>query len=1105
MTQQRRRANKLLIIVGLVTLVFGLWLLVSYYGAASQAAVVAGIAAVLSLLVTVLGYLRDSQRPPLQLQELADDLANTVRSQWLDEAKARRLRDPKVLPLTWTAADPALGDDPAAVVGPGSPGLPLRLRLDGRLDGSFDKVACQLAAGYGQIPSGRLVVLGEPGAGKTVLAILLTLGLLDNTSRTPAARVPVLLTAASWDPVTESMDAWVVQTLATSYYGGRPEIPRLLHDRGLLLPILDGLDELPESSRRSAVRAVNQSIGAEHPVVVTCRFAEYEDVIEGGIPALHRAPVVGVSPLSAEDVIVYLKAVAWPDVTDWKAVYDHLKEMPSSPIATALSTPLMVSVARRVYQRCGGDPTELLNTTKFGNRHAVEDELLSRIIDAAYSPDRLPSGEPIAGTGGKWEADQARRWLRFLARYLHQHRERDLAWWQLSERLISPWIAPLIGLGIGTVLMVLVTVWVYFLASAEEANSDRFLTSLAVGAGVGAAFALLAILAWFTGTGRSPGRPSLSRRGSLSRLRRGFVSGLVLTAFIAVPGLLFTALLISVSNDWSISDVQNYWSGLMIAGALAILFGLALAAHSWFDAPPARSAEASPLGFVQQDRRSSLYGSLAAGGILGVGASLALAAGMVAASLTTTGLAGGWSGGPMPVSLAVDQAVSGFKTDDDVYEMVGALFVLPAMIFTLLVLLSRAWPRFLVARLDLAVRGRLPLRLMGFLADAREQEVLRQSGGTYQFRHIRLQEWLANQPPDADRTPEAARRARRVRRGVLAMVTAVVLAGGASLISVLPHDSSRETILGASADVVFSRDDTWLARTSFDRDEHEFLTHVWELGKDGDRKVLHAGRVLTMAFSSDGSHLTTVSKSDGDSGVNSEYTLQLERWDVRTGQRVGTTTEIRGAQPVMGFTPHGDVLATLESRATEKIQTLRGRRWDTTTGEEIGKPVEFRTGPGIPVAFSPDLAYLMVGSIPLNGSLGLWNSATGHEIPIKYFTLHENFVFGSKSDGGLLLADRDGTIRVWDIIKGRQLRSGIPAGGSGAIRIGPGGRTLAVAGDEDARSWRCHNLDSGYESAPHTGHTRPISDMVFSHDGRSLATSSTDGTTRLWDVPEECR
>jgi len=46
---------------------------------------------------------------------------------------------------------------------------------------------------------------------------------------------------------------------------------------------------------------------------------------------------------------------------------------------------------------------------------------------------------------------------------------------------------------------------------------------------------------------------------------------------------------------------------------------------------------------------------------------------------------------------------------------------------------------------SLAFHRRLPWAPMSFLADADKKGVLRQAGAVYQFRHIELQHWLANQ------------------------------------------------------------------------------------------------------------------------------------------------------------------------------------------------------------------------------------------------------------------------------------------------------------------------------------------------------------------------
>ncbi|MFJ5730948.1 hypothetical protein [Streptomyces paradoxus] len=168
---------------------------------------------------------------------------------------------------------------------------------------------------------------------------------------------------------------------------------------------------------------------------------------------------------------------------------------------------------------------------------------------------------------------------------------------------------------------------------------------------------------------------------------------------------------------------------------------------------------------------------------------------VVSADLVIMAVATGWSHEPI-----IEEAVAGLAFDD----LGGGLLVTMSLcgagtILALLVLLTKAWPRFLLTRLVLAAQRRLPWRLMGFLADARRRQLLRQSGGTYQFRHVRLQERLASRSLAEDREPPDPSVVTRRRRRLTVTVAVVIVALCLILSKALPIDTSQATsIAGAS-------------------------------------------------------------------------------------------------------------------------------------------------------------------------------------------------------------------------------------------------------------------------------------------------------------------
>ena len=76
--------------------------------------------------------------------------------------------------------------------------------------GSLDTIATD----YRKIPSGRLVVLGEPGSGKTILSMRLLLDFLN--IRTKVEPVPVIFSIGPWNPAVSLRD-YLTKCLTRDY------------------------------------------------------------------------------------------------------------------------------------------------------------------------------------------------------------------------------------------------------------------------------------------------------------------------------------------------------------------------------------------------------------------------------------------------------------------------------------------------------------------------------------------------------------------------------------------------------------------------------------------------------------------------------------------------------------------------------------------------------------------------------------------------------------------------------------------------------------------------------------------------------------------------
>jgi len=779
----------LLALAGCVLL---LGVLLAEKGVRDAAAVAGLLSAVLALSAPVFPLFRWWRRgttvPVLtadHVSQARETLVGVIAGQWHQEALARSLGDPEPMPVHWRLTERTVMDHS-------------RLVMAGRLSfaGRSDRIGL-LAKEFRRLRRRRLVILGGAGSGKTTLAVQLLLELL--ASRQAGEPIPVLFSLAGWNPIKRPhLHRWLAARLVEDYPSLRAfgaDVARALAEQGQILPILDGLDELPAARRPEVIAALNASLTDADQLVLTSRTVEYGTTVREAHDVLTAAAVIEPEPLTPVQAAEYLKHCLPPEPgSSWLQVLDQLRAGTAGHLATALATPLGLWLLRTVYITPRADPAALLRSDAINDPSTMHAHLFDQLIPAVLAA-RPASRNPtdVFRPRRVWNPNDVRHWLSYLAHHLDQTRTRDLLWWHIARRTLTRRAFGLIsglafGLTLGLVGAVvfglLEVLWFQqpgsgyvFRNGAVASQTEEIVIGLAGGLRFGLAVGLANGMAFGLAV-------RLTRRGVL-----GLMIGLAVGLLGALAGSLVYRLLGGSGQAVDTLLVQ-------IAGLVGGLVG-ALAGRRWLTDEPAYA------NLQLMHRAEVLTRNLAGGLLLGlmVGPPVALVIGLadeLVGQLRNglfTGLAGvtDSEAADLPSHLALGLAVgltvgltagllkwagtpnrlSWASTPDSTYKATHMLTVLQVLLVGLAVglafglvdpgglssglliglvvglpgglamLSSGAWLSYILALIWLAAFRQLPLRLMSFLADAHRLGLLRTTGPAYQFRHAEFHDHLA--------------------------------------------------------------------------------------------------------------------------------------------------------------------------------------------------------------------------------------------------------------------------------------------------------------------------------------------------------------------------
>jgi hypothetical protein len=671
------------------------------------------------------------------LAKTADELAEAVEQHWRFEEERRKIQDPVPLPVRWETADEALMDHWVNICLARAGETADPLDLAGGLD--------QVADVYRRIPSGRLVVLGKAGSGKTILSMRFVLDLLE--TRTPGEPVPLIFSVGSWNPAIDSLKDWLSGQLIRDQPGlatvgaNGETLAAALVGKELILPVLDGFDEIADGLHLAALWELSATA---LPLVLTSRSDEYAAAV-AGTRGLTRAAAVELNNLTLDGMAEYLlRSSPRNAMPEWHHVLTELRRNPDIPasanLTSVLNTPLMVALARAVYSESDrkrrddpqNRPETLLDTDRFSTSQRLEDHLLGSFIPSVYRPR---PGDPPTNRPQSWSPERAQRWLGYLAAHLDRLGTRDLAWWELSKsvpRSVRTIVCGFLS-GLSFAVVTAVGNLPVNLLGTSHGLGFAVRRGLVVGLLHGLVAGLLFGLMCRVADGNEALKPSPVRirlfggpRQLGARYFARITSGVLIgSGFALTIALVDRVLVARLGLDDGLGGESGLGSLIQFMAIVGLAAGLVFGIMAWLEAPIDVSAAVSPTDLLRSNRANVVTNFFVWAIVLG----------------TVAGLMNGITDGPL-VGIEVGLV---FGIEGAFGAGIGYGLCLTA------------WGQWVaIARIWLPLTGRLPWRLVAFLDDACRRGALRRAGAVYQFRHARLQDHLIGVPRLGDGHPETA-------------------------------------------------------------------------------------------------------------------------------------------------------------------------------------------------------------------------------------------------------------------------------------------------------------------------------------------------------------
>lgn len=260
----------------------------------------------------------------------------------------------------------------------------------------------------------RLLILGKPGSGKTVLLLKLAIRLLQEKADQSEA-FPVIFNLASWSSKYPKFEDWLESVLVSGYGLSKSFASALLKERRIVF-LLDGLDELAPrdeeqvaaQQRADCLRSLNQALTRGRHVVICCRKDEYAQIRKTfgqQAPVSAIVTLLDFTPAQVKSALVDVAERTDPtgarDATAAKHLIALLRQKRGKILLSLLCTPYLLTTALEVFDRPILD--ELMMPAK---PEQLQRQLLHAFVNLKLADTANPHG---------FKPQNVKRWLNWLA------------------------------------------------------------------------------------------------------------------------------------------------------------------------------------------------------------------------------------------------------------------------------------------------------------------------------------------------------------------------------------------------------------------------------------------------------------------------------------------------------------------------------------------------------------------------------------------------------------------------------------------------------------------------------------------------------------------